>query len=168
LDADSDGGRGGGLHTAAAAAAAGLVDAGSAWAPPAAAGMRVRSCSGAGGRVWCNFMTDIYHHALAADAEASSHPVMQNHRGDLSSIMRSFNNITYGKGACVLRMLEAHIGAPAFFRGLRAFTARHQYACAMQSDLWRAIQEACNDIGVQIDVAALMRPWLQEAHSPVI
>ena len=75
-----------------------------------------------------------------ADSQKNSHPVVQQHDGDISSILQSFDTITYCKGASVLRMLCHCVGPSRFLEGTRRFVVDHQYACATQEDLWSAVQ----------------------------
>lgn len=75
-----------------------------------------------------------------ADSQNDSHPVVQEHHGDMASILRSFDVITYGKGASILRMLCHCVGSARFLEGTRRLVTHHQYACATQEDLWKAVQ----------------------------
>lgn len=77
---------------------------------------------------------------LQADSQKNSHPVVQQHNGNIASIMQSFDTITYCKGASVLRMLCHCVGPARFLEGTRRFVVDHQYACATQEDLWKAVQ----------------------------
>lgn len=74
------------------------------------------------------------------DSQENSHPVVQQHNGDISSILQSFDVITYCKGASVLRMLYHCVGSARFLEGTRRFVVDHQYSCATQEDLWKAVQ----------------------------
>ncbi len=65
---------------------------------------------------------------------------MQEHNGDIASILESFDTITYCKGASVLRMLSFCVGHERFLEGMGALIATHQYGCANQEDLWKAVQ----------------------------
>lgn len=75
-----------------------------------------------------------------ADSQEDSHPVVQQHNGDIASIIESFDTITYCKGASVLRMLSHCVGPDRFLEGIGAFVVTHQYGCATQEDLWKAVQ----------------------------
>ena len=77
---------------------------------------------------------------LQADSQEDSHPVVQEHNGDIASILESFDTITYCKGASVLRMLSFCLGHARFLEGMGALISTHQYGCATQEDLWKAMQ----------------------------
>ena len=53
-----------------------------------------------------------------------------------------FDVLTYEKGAAVLRMLEQHLGADEFRRGVRVYLERHKFANADTRDLWDALGAA--------------------------
>ncbi|CAM9546633.1 unnamed protein product, partial [Hapterophycus canaliculatus] len=103
-----------------------------------------------------------------ADSQKDSHPVVQQHNGDIASILESFDTITYCKGASVLRMLSHCVGLDRFLRGMGDYVASHQYGCATQEDLWDAMQGVCDRDGVAVNVRDLMQPWLTRPSFPVL
>lgn len=100
---------------------------------------------------------------MHADALPSSHAVIQQHHGDLRSIIESFDVITYGKGASVLRMLCDYLGVDAFLGGVRRFVTTFQFRNACMTDLWAALEAHCGT-----DVSGLMEPWLTRAGVPAL
>ena len=74
------------------------------------------------------------------DALLSSHPI-QVQITDPAMIDQVFDALSYSKGACMIRMLESHVGAEAFKRGLRNYLEKHQYKNTVTSDLWASISE---------------------------
>lgn len=66
--------------------------------------------------------------------------MVQQHNGNIASILESFDTITYCKGASVLRMLCHCVGPARFLEGTRRFVVDHQFASATQEDLWKAVQ----------------------------
>ena len=82
----------------------------------------------------------LMNHLTQADSQEDSHPVVQQHNGNIASIIESFDTITYCKGASVLRMLSHCVGPDRFLEGIGAFVVTHQYGCATQEDLWKAVQ----------------------------
>eukprot|EP00903_Cladosiphon_okamuranus_P005401 g5389.t1 len=118
--------------------------------------------------VWNNFMGEVFFQAMLADSQEDSHPVVQQHNGDIASIIESFDTITYGKGASVLRMLSHCVGSHRFLEGIGAFVVTHQYGCATQEDLWRAVQGVCDRDGIALNIRDLMQPWLTRTKFPVL
>src|SRR4030095_9236663 len=51
-----------------------------------------------------------------------------------------FDEITYSKGASVLRMLEKYVGEPKFQAGVHRYLAAHKFANATTQDLCTATQ----------------------------
>jgi aminopeptidase N len=48
--------------------------------------------------------------------------------------------MSYGKGACVARMLGSYIGEEALWNGLRQFLHTHCYSTAVTEDFWKAFR----------------------------
>ncbi|CAN0028859.1 unnamed protein product, partial [Laminaria digitata] len=119
-------------------------------------------------RVWTNFMSEVFFQAMLADSQEGTHSVVQKHNGNIASILQSFDTITYCKGASVLRMLCHCVGGARFLESMRRFVVDHQYACATQEDLWKAVQGVCDRDGLALNVRDLMRPWLTRAMFPVL
>jgi aminopeptidase N len=78
--------------------------------------------------------------AMGTDARAGTHPVVVPVRDELQSD-DGFDEITYEKGAQVIRTLEATIGADAFRAGVRRYMARHAYGNTVTDDLWREMDD---------------------------
>ncbi len=65
-----------------------------------------------------------------------------------SEAMESFDATTYSKGAALLAMLEAHVGAEQFRDGVRAYLRAHEWGNATASDLLDALSSAAGrDVG---------------------
>ena len=103
--------------------------------------------------VWTEFVVDDLQAGLSLDSLRTSHaievPVV--HPADISQI---FDAISYSKGASVIRMLHAHLGATAFQEGLRRYIQTFQYRNAKTQDLWAALSDASGQ-----DVQAIMHGW---------
>jgi aminopeptidase N/puromycin-sensitive aminopeptidase len=79
--------------------------------------------------------------AMAADSLPSSRSLRTSGRsaGELHEL---YDDITYWKGAAVLRMIEAWLGEETFRRGVTRYLTRHAGGHAASTDLWRALEEA--------------------------
>eukprot|EP00854_Cymbomonas_tetramitiformis_P015073 gene15073-17814_t len=112
--------------------------------------------------VWTQFTSNEQAMGLGLDSLCSSHPVEVDiaSAGQVSEI---FDAISYSKGSCVIRMLEAYLGEDAFRRGMRAYVAKHAYGNAGTQDLWAALSAASG-----ADVAALMSCWTRQTGFPVV
>ena len=98
--------------------------------------------------------------ALAADGLVSARRVRQP-IDDAGDIATAFDGITYGKGASVIRMFEAWIGAEDFQRGVRAFLAAHAWGAATTDDFVAAL-----DAASPLDVAAAFRSFVEQPGAP--
>jgi hypothetical protein len=59
--------------------------------------------------------------------------------GDIGS---AFDDITYNKGAAVIRMFENYVGPEQFRKGIQNYIRKHQWGNATANDFMRAISEA--------------------------
>ncbi|MDB5948322.1 MAG: aminopeptidase [Massilia sp.] len=83
----------------------------------------------------------VREQAMARDAIATTHPVVQ-HVATVEQASQAFDEITYNKGASVIRMLEDYVGPEAWQNGVRAYMREHAYKNTVSDDLWRAIEKA--------------------------
>ncbi|XP_076658475.1 puromycin-sensitive aminopeptidase isoform X2 [Halictus rubicundus] len=112
--------------------------------------------------IWTQFVTDTYIRALELDALKNSHPI-EVPVGHPSEIDEIFDEISYNKGACVIRMLHAYIGDDDFRKGMNLYLNRHSYANAETADLWNALEEASNK-----NVGRVMSMWTEQQGFPVV
>jgi tricorn protease interacting factor F2/3 len=97
-----------------------------------------------------------------ADSLTVAHPV----RPDLldpKEMMAAADNITYFKGARLVRMVEAYLGEEPFRRGISTYLRRHQFRNARSADLWAALEESSGR-----PVARVMQSWVERAGFPCI
>ncbi|HZY92689.1 MAG TPA: M1 family aminopeptidase, partial [Thermoplasmata archaeon] len=97
-----------------------------------------------------------------SDSYASTHPVRLSIH-DPAEISQSTDDITYFKGANVVRMIETFLGEETFRRGVSAYLKRFAYANAEEDDLWRSLEEASGQ-----PVRSVMRAWVDRAGFPVV
>ncbi|MGC1302094.1 MAG: M1 family metallopeptidase, partial [Caulobacteraceae bacterium] len=76
--------------------------------------------------------------AMQVDAKDGTHPVITP-IDDVLQASGAFDDITYDKGASVIRMLESYTGEDAWRAGIRQYIAHHAYGAAVTDDLWREI-----------------------------
>ncbi|XP_049545887.1 puromycin-sensitive aminopeptidase isoform X2 [Anopheles darlingi] len=112
--------------------------------------------------IWTQFVTDMYTRALELDCLRNSHPI-EVPVGHPSEIDEIFDEISYNKGASVIRMLHHYIGDEDFKRGMHIYLTRHQYRNTSTEDLWNALQEASSK-----PVGAVMSTWIKQMGFPVV
>lgn len=112
--------------------------------------------------IWTQFVTDTHVRALELDALKNSHPieVPVDHPSEIDEI---FDDISYHKGASVIRMLHAYIGDDDFRKGMNLYLKRHSYANAETEDLWAALEEASNKA-----VRTVMSSWTKRQGFPIV
>lgn len=78
-------------------------------------------------------------------------------------VHNAFDSITYGKGAAVLRMLEAWIGRGAFRDGVRAYIRARPYGSATTDDLIEALEKTSGK-----PVGETARLFLDQPGTPLV
>lgn len=112
--------------------------------------------------IWTQFVTDTYIKALELDGLKNSHPI-EVPVGHPSEIDEIFDDISYNKGASVIRMLHSYIGDDDFRKGMSLYLKRHSYANAETEDLWAALEETSNK-----PIRAVMSTWTKKMGFPVL
>ena len=99
--------------------------------------------------------------ALRVDALAETHPVYCEVH-DVDEATENFDEITYEKGAAIVRMVETTLGG-AFRRGVRRYIRAHREGNTVAADLWRALGEASGR-----DVLEMAGAWIELSGHPVV
>ncbi|KAL2911705.1 Aminopeptidase 2 mitochondrial [Polyrhizophydium stewartii] len=112
------------------------------------------------------FLPSDFVRALNADESLFTHPIAIPVKNP-DEIQDIFDDISYGKGASVLRMLEGWLrtkfGPDYFFSRLSTYLKDHSYTNAETTELWRALQGT--DGG---DLAAFMSTWTDQPGFPLV
>ncbi|MBX9688048.1 MAG: M1 family metallopeptidase [Candidatus Obscuribacterales bacterium] len=77
--------------------------------------------------------------------------------------LQMFDEITYVKGAAVLRMLEAYLGEKTFQDGVSAYLKKHSFKNAATDDLWASLAELSKK-----PVKAIMDTWCKQPGYPLL
>jgi aminopeptidase N len=78
------------------------------------------------------------HRAIDLDSLQSTHAIHISVRTP-TEIDALFDDITYQKGAAVIRMIEHYVGAAPFRDGVNAYLQAHAYGTATSEDFWKTI-----------------------------
>src|SRR5260370_27488723 len=113
-------------------------------------------------KVWQDFVRTSTCGAMGRDSLTKTHPIMANVH-DPEEIEELFDEISYGKGASILRMIEAYIGSENFKKGVAQYLQKFRYSNASGHDLWSSLQEASGT-----DVSRIMEGWISREGFPVI
>ncbi|XP_056110997.1 alanyl (membrane) aminopeptidase-like b [Rhinichthys klamathensis goyatoka] len=103
--------------------------------------------------------------AFQVDSLNSSHPLSlyENDIQTFSEIIELFDDVTYSKGAAVLRMLSSFMTEIAFMRGVKMYLNNFQYNNTVYSDLLECLQKETN-----LDLEGFMSTWIEQVGYPVI
>jgi len=113
-------------------------------------------------KVWQDFVRTSTSGAMGRDALTKTHPIMAKVH-DPEEIEELFDEISYGKGASILRMIEAYIGSENFRRGVAQYLQNFRYSNASGHDLWSNLQEASGT-----EVSRIMEGWISQEGFPIV
>ncbi|WP_344783752.1 aminopeptidase N [Microbacterium kribbense] len=106
---------------------------------------------------WTTFNAMEKSWAYRQDQLPSTHPVVAT-INDLEDVQVNFDGITYAKGGSVLKQLTAWVGIDAFFAGVAAYFAKHEWGNTELSDLLAELETTSGR-----DLSAWSKKWLETA-----
>ena len=112
--------------------------------------------------IWTQFMSHSFIPALSLDSLKSTHPI-EVPVGPPEEVDEIFDEISYDKGASVIRMLHSYLGDAHFRKGMTLYLNRHKYSNTFTEDLWRALGESSNK-----PVEKVMSSWTKIPGFPVV
>ncbi|RWS02375.1 Puromycin-sensitive aminopeptidase-like protein [Dinothrombium tinctorium] len=112
--------------------------------------------------IWMQMVTDITAPALELDGLHNSHPI-EVPIGHPSEIDEIFDDISYCKGASVIRMIHDYIGNECFSKGMSYYLNKHSYKNTISEDLWDALEEVSKK-----PIGNVMNTWTKQKGYPVI
>ncbi len=107
--------------------------------------------------VWAGMLATDKQDAYAADGGPTTHPIRQD-LPDVATAEASFDDITYPKGAAVLKQLVAYVGEDAFLSGLRSYFGKYAWGNTTLGDLVAELTEASGR-----DLTVWVEGWLETA-----
>lgn len=112
--------------------------------------------------IWTQFAYLDLSRALGLDALKHTHPIeIPVHHPD--EIAEIFDEVSYSKGASVIRMLADYLGEKDFRDGLRVYLKKHSYANASTIHLWQAFEKVSGK-----PVEKIMKNWTGKGGYPVV
>ncbi|XP_014229053.1 puromycin-sensitive aminopeptidase [Trichogramma pretiosum] len=112
--------------------------------------------------VWAQFLNTKFIKALDLDALDNTHPIevpVQNP----SEITEIFDQISYNKGASIIRMIHNYIGTEDFRKGMTLYLNRYIYSNVETDDLWRALEETSKK-----PINRIMSTWTRLKGFPLV
>lgn len=112
--------------------------------------------------IWTQFSTNELGTALRLDALLHTHPIeiLVHHPDEIGEI---FDEVSYSKGASVIRMLADYLGEKYFRDGLRHYLKKHSYKNTETIHLWQAFEKISKK-----PVAKMMKNWTEKPGYPVV
>src|SRR3989338_8572488 len=112
--------------------------------------------------IWTQFSTNDLGRALRLDALLHTHPIEipVHHPDEIGEI---FDEVSYSKGASIIRMLAGYLGEKDFRDGLRYYLKKHSYKNTETIHLWQAFEKVSKK-----PVARMMHNWTSKPGYPVI
>ncbi len=112
--------------------------------------------------IWTQFSTSDLGVALRLDALKNTHPIEipVHHPNEIGEI---FDEVSYSKGASIIRMLADYLGEKDFRDGLRHYLKKHSYKNTETFHLWESFEEISKK-----PVAKIMHNWTSKGGYPVI
>ncbi len=112
--------------------------------------------------IWEEFTQGDMGAALNLDALKSSHPI-EVPILDAHNIDEVFDDITYRKGASVIRMLAEYTGEKSFQKGISQYLKANAYKNATTKNLWQFLEKSSGK-----PVERVMGSWTKQAGFPVV
>lgn len=100
--------------------------------------------------------------ALLGDSLSSTHPIDVN-VVEPEEVSQIFDEISYGKGGNILRMLENYLGEEGFRDGIRSYLKKYSYKNAAGTDLWTELEKVTGK-----PVSGIMKAWITKKGYPAI
>src|SRR3989344_5361084 len=112
--------------------------------------------------IWTQFSTDDTGRALRLDALKTTHPIeVEMHHPD--EIGEIFDEVSYSKGASLIRMLAEYLGEKDFRDGLRHYLKKHSYQNTSTLHLWQAFEKVSGE-----PVSKMMHNWTSKPGYPMV
>lgn len=112
--------------------------------------------------IWTQFAVHDLNVALRLDALKNTHPIeVEVHHPD--EIGEIFDEVSYSKGASIIRMLASYLGEKDFRDGLRHYLKKHSYKNTETIHLWQAFEKVSGK-----KVSKIMHTWTSKGGYPVI
>jgi puromycin-sensitive aminopeptidase len=112
--------------------------------------------------IWTQFAYADLGVALKLDALKHTHPI-EIEVGHPDEIGEIFDEISYSKGASIIRMLAGYLGEKNFRDGLRYYLKKHSYKNASTIHLWEAFEKISKK-----PVEQLMKNWTSQSGYPIV
>jgi tricorn protease interacting factor F2/3 len=113
-------------------------------------------------KAWETFLINRTSSAMSRDALINTHPIKIDSVSP-NKIIQIFDEISYDKGASILRMVEAYLGSDAFKFGIRDYLVKNKYSNASSEDFWHSLEKVSGK-----KVTSIVNKWIKKSGYPVV
>ncbi|XP_069796406.1 aminopeptidase Ey-like isoform X5 [Narcine bancroftii] len=119
------------------------------------------------------FAANGLHLTLESDALANSHPLSigEQEVSTTEHISQLFDNISYEKGASVLRMVSNFLTEKVFLQGLLSYLKEFSFRTVTYTDLRTHLQKAVNNqsaVSLPTNLKSILDTWVLQLGYPVV
>ncbi|RVE53193.1 hypothetical protein evm_002026 [Chilo suppressalis] len=120
------------------------------------------------------FIPEQVHSALLTDSANNPHPLNNPGLGSPVEVRTMFTQISYNKGAAVIRMTEHLMGFNNHREGLRRYLREREFNTALPIHLFQALQDsavetgAIAEYGSDFNIIDYYRTWSDQGGHPVL
>ncbi|KAI8422426.1 hypothetical protein MSG28_006266 [Choristoneura fumiferana] len=107
------------------------------------------------------------HIALSEDVRLSSHPIVQT-VDTPKQVMAMFDEVSYKKGASLIRMLEGFTGEQNFAKGVSDYLTKHKFGNADRQDLLASLEPYFKIEYPDLNLTYVMDTWTKQAGYPLL
>ncbi|MFP3164387.1 MAG: M1 family metallopeptidase [Acidianus sp.] len=111
---------------------------------------------------WGEFLYSETAGAMEKDSLHITHPIEVEVKKP-EEIEQLFDDISYGKGASILRMIESYMGEEEFRKGISNYLNKFSFSNAEGKDLWNSLEEASGK-----PISKIMPSWIVQEGYPLI
>jgi tricorn protease interacting factor F2/3 len=112
--------------------------------------------------VFYDFINAEYAPSMRKDSLTSTHSIEAKVEKP-EEIEQIFDEISYGKGASILRMIEGYLTEEIFMKGIREYLNQFNYSNATGKDLWRCLSKVSGK-----EVEKIMEAWIKKKGYPIV
>jgi tricorn protease interacting factor F2/3 len=100
--------------------------------------------------------------AMTGDSLRNTHSIHVEVKSP-DEISQIFDEISYGKGSSILRMIESYTGEESFRKGVGKYLQDHSFSNAIGEDLWTSIEKVSDK-----PISKIMNAWITKPGYPLI
>ncbi len=112
--------------------------------------------------VWEDFLRTDTSVGMSRDSLQSTHPI-EVKINNPKEIDQYFDQISYSKGANIIRMIEAFTGTENFMQGIQSYLKQNMFSNATGNELWSQLEKVSGS-----DVRRIMSEWIRKPGFPVV